>query len=198
MAQISLSWRVGRSGGAEGLLFRGPHLILHSRRRLGSRQEWALAGSVSNSPPSRPHLKTGELQSSSRPVIYQAVYEVDLFGTPFLPHLLLLGHFFIQQILTKHPLWGQKFTAHEHQGGCRGSRQTRKPGRAFRCHWPSDGQTCAWWARWPPRDAAGEVGRASSGFSAKDTGLTLRSVPPPAPNYPWSGGDPPTAASSGC
>ena len=46
-----------------------------------------------------------------------------------------------------------------------------------------------------PGGAAGEVGRASSGFSAKEMGLTLRSVPPhPTPAVP--GGDPPTPASS--
>lgn len=48
----------------------------------------------------------------------------------------------------------------------------------------------------PLGDAAGEVGRASSGPSAQDMGLPLRSVPPPTPNSPWSGRDPPTPDSS--
>lgn len=48
----------------------------------------------------------------------------------------------------------------------------------------------------PPGDEAGEVGRASFDFPAQDMGLTLRSVPLPTPNCPWSGGDPPTPGSS--
>lgn len=70
-------------------------------------REWVLASSLPNSPPSPPHLKTVVSYRAVR-MIYQAMYEVDLLGTPFLPHLLLPGHFFLQQTLTKHPLWGHK------------------------------------------------------------------------------------------